>query len=477
MLRAAISVGLLAVLAYLVLYDFHDTTFRVQSRDTWVNWDGQQSCKPAVVVQPSSIQEVQNVVRKAAEEGKKVHVAGSGHSFSPCVCTNDYLINLDKLNGLLSISENRVTVEAGIRLYHLNELLALHGLRMKNLGHISEQSLAGVISTGTHGTGIRYGSISTLVEALQIVLANGSVVTASRTENVELFNAARVSFGSLGVIVTVTLQCPNAVPMRRIEYFVKTKDIINSIKTLVEEKEHVIIWHLLQTDVGRITLLDYPNITSPTILSKQRSPVVKFFDEIVSLKVFSVFMYISSLFPQYLPIFNSKLVANLLPSHLEIVDRSDRILNSGYPAVYTEMEYFFELDKGIEAYKEVLALSLEEEEIGGLRLPKITSNLPIVLRFVAKDDIYLSTQYGRDSLVLSLSVFRNQEVMRRASAHVERIAAKYGGRPHWGKMHNLSAKQLRPLYPMFDKFVSLRNELDPKRVFVNDYVNHVLLEQ
>ena len=159
------------------------------------NWSQAIEWAPQHVAKPSSEAEIQQLVQQAAQENKNVRIIGTGHSFNPLWVTKDILINLDNYQGLVGIdkAQMQATVKAGTKLYTLGELLYENGLAMENLGDIDRQSIAGTISTGTHGTGLAFGRVSTQVIALRFVNGKGEIVTCSETQNRDLFKAAQVS--------------------------------------------------------------------------------------------------------------------------------------------------------------------------------------------------------------------------------------------------------------------------------------------
>ncbi|MFC8014564.1 FAD-binding protein, partial [Streptomyces cinereoruber] len=173
----------------------------------WTNWAGDESCAPHRALRPGSVEEVAEATGRAASEGRTVRVVGAGHSFNDQVCTDGLLLNLDRIGGLRHVDAEAglVTVGAGTRLADLNLQLARHGLALPNLGDIDRQSIAGAMSTGTHGTGRKLGNLATQIEALDLVLADGTTLTCTE-DDPEVLRAARVSLGALGVITGYTLR-------------------------------------------------------------------------------------------------------------------------------------------------------------------------------------------------------------------------------------------------------------------------------
>src|SRR3954462_13613691 len=187
------------------------------SRRIWRNWARDQRCAPRAIEEPRSEAEVTDALERAAAAGLPVRVAGSGHSFTDIACTDGVMLRLGRMNRVLNANrEARLAeVEAGISLHELGPALLERGLAMENLGDVDKQSLAGALATGTHGTGARFGNLSSQVAALRLVTATGEVVECSADDDPDLFQAARVGLGSVGVLTTVTLRCVPAHTLRR----------------------------------------------------------------------------------------------------------------------------------------------------------------------------------------------------------------------------------------------------------------------
>ena len=175
----------------------------------WRNWAGNQRATPARFATPTDAADVATEIGRARRDGQTVRAVGSGHSFTGAAVTSGVMLRPDAMRGIVSVDEatGLVEVAAGTPLHELNPQLAEHGLALEIMGDIDRQTIAGAVSTGTHGSGRNFGSISTQVRALELVLADGSIVSCSETERPELFAAARVSVGALGVVTTLTLQC------------------------------------------------------------------------------------------------------------------------------------------------------------------------------------------------------------------------------------------------------------------------------
>jgi L-gulono-1,4-lactone dehydrogenase len=430
--------------------------------ESWVNWAGNQRCTPVLVENPGSIDELAEVVLGAAAAGHRVKPVGAGHSFTAIAATDGVHVRLDALSGVVAAdpASGLVTLLAGTRLRDIPALLAPYGLAMENLGDIDSQSISGAISTGTHGTGGTYGGIATQVRALSIVLADGSVVACSRDERPELFAAARVGLGALGVLATVTLQCVPAFLLRAVEKPVPYEEMLGSFHERVAAHDHVEFYWFPHTD----WTLYKEDTRLP--LDVERKPLSKFKayvdDELLSNITFGALCRIMHAAPGTIRSIN-KFTARALGAR-EYTDLSHRVLTSVRKVRFCEMEYAVPRDAIIDVVREVRALI----DRRGWRI-----SFPIEIRVAAEDDIWLSTASGRDTAYIAVHTFYRTPYEEYFRA-VEEIVAGVAGRPHWGKLHFLSAAELAERYPRFDDFVRVRDEVDPEGRFANAYLDRVL---
>jgi len=428
---------------------------------TWSNWSGTVSAEVDART-PHTVEDVQQIVRDAAEAGQRVKPIGAGHSFTSIGETDGVQIRPDGLTGVVRADRDTglVTVLAGTRLHDLNATLWQLGLSMTNLGDIDVQSISGAISTGTHGTGARFGGIATQVRALQLVLADGSVRDVSPTSDPELFAAARVGLGALGVITSVTLQCEPAYALAASEAPDSLDVVLADLDAHVQGNDHFeFYWfpHTRRVLTKRNNRVLDPSAIAP--VGRVRSYVD---DELLSNTVFDLVNRATTRYPALIPRANA--VAARALSARDYVDRSYRVFASPRRVVFREMEYAVPAA----AVPSVLAeidrwLQRSGEQIG----------FPVEVRFAAADDIWLSTANGRASGYIAVHQYHRRDHDRYFRA-VEEIAVAAGGRPHWGKLHYRSAESLRSVYPRFDDFVALREKVDPDRLFGNSYLTRVL---
>jgi FAD-linked oxidoreductase len=426
----------------------------------WRNWAGDERCCPAAVEIPSSIEEVSEAIARAGVSGRRVRVAGAGHSFSDIALTDGSQLRLDRLTRVLDVdrSAGLVRVQAGITIRELSRRLAEHGLAMENLGDIDAQSVAGAISTATHGTGARLRNISAQVVELTLVLADGSTLECSEDRDPELFRAARVGLGALGVIAEVTLRCVPAFTLRGVDAPAPLADTLARFEALTQDNDHFEFFVFPHTD----TALTRTNNRTEQHARPRRRAREYANDVLLTNHAFELICRAGRRFPRRIPELN-RLVTRLAGSATR-VDRSDRIFASPRLLRFTEMEYALPREHTPEAVRRVLA-TIEQE---GFAVP-----FPIEVRTVAPDDALLSTAAGRDSGFVAVHMYRGMEWKSYFRA-VEAIMDELGGRPHWGKRHFQTAATLRSRYPDWERFQAVRARLDPEGRFANAWTDRVL---
>jgi L-gulono-1,4-lactone dehydrogenase len=426
----------------------------------WRNWAGDQQCVPAAIERPRTLEELQQIVSSAAERGQKVHAAASGHSFTDTACTDGVMVRLEQMNRVLEVDADArlAKVEAGIVIRDLSEALYGQGLALENLGDIDVQTISGAISTATHGTGERYRNISSQVEALELVTADGSVVECSRESDPELWRAARVGVGSIGVIASVTLRCVPAFTIRRHDHPLPLDEALSSLDELAGRNDHFEFYVFPHTDVALCR--ESKRLETPP---EPRGRVQEFLlEHVLENSAFALLCKLGKRFPSQIPAIN-RLIPKVAGSSVK-TDRSYRVFSTTRLVRFTEMEYAVPREAGPEALRRVLDVI----ERRGFAVP-----FPIEFRVVAPDDAYLSTAYGRDTAYIAVHMYRGM-VWEPYFRAVEAIMDDYQGRPHWGKRHFQSAATLAPRYPEWDAFQAARARLDPEGVFQNDYTKRVL---
>jgi FAD-linked oxidoreductase len=426
----------------------------------WRNWAGDQTCRPAAVEIPGSIEEISEAISRAAAHDRRVRVAGAGHSFSDIALTDGSQLRLERLTGVLDIdrSSGLVRVQGGITIRELNVRLAEHGLALENLGDIDVQSIAGAISTATHGTGARLRNISAQVAELTLVLADGSTLRCVEEIDSEVFRAARVGLGALGVIAEVTLRCVPAFTLSGVDAPAPLSDTLARFEELALGNDHFEFFVFPHADTA-LTRTNNRTDQPP----RPRGRVSAYANDVLLTNhAFGLLCRAGRRFPRRIPQLN-RLVTRLAGAATR-VDRSDRIFASPRLVRFTEMEYALPRERTPEAIDRIMALVSSRN----FAVP-----FPIEVRTVAPDDALLSTAAGRDSGFVAVHMYREMawEPYFRA---VEAIMDELGGRPHWGKRHFQTAATLRPRYPDWDRFQAVRARLDPEGRFANDWTDRVL---
>ncbi|MFC3503875.1 D-arabinono-1,4-lactone oxidase [Micromonospora krabiensis] len=426
----------------------------------WSNWAGNQRGTATTILRPTSTAEVAEAVRAAGADGSRIRVAGSGHSFTAIALADDRRMELTALDiGVRVDTERRlVTVPAGMTLRALNDLLVGHGLALPNLGDIDAQTIAGAISTGTHGTGAAYGCLATFVEALTLVTGTGDVLHCSADEHPDVFAAARVSLGALGVLVDVTLRCVDAFVLHAHERPAPLDAVLAELPELIEAHDHLEFYWFPYTARVQVKANDrVPTHDRP--LSRLRGWLD---DEFLSNTVFAGACRLGRAVPALAPHISA--VSARALTERRYTGRSDQVFCTPRRVRFVEMEY------GLP--REALG-----EALGALR--RIVDELPfkvlfpVEVRFTAADDIWLSHGYGRDSAYIAVHQYVGMPYEPYFRAF-EQVAAGLGGRPHWGKLHWRDAVTLAPAYPRWADFLAVRDRLDPQRVFTNPHQTHVL---
>ncbi len=424
------------------------------------NWAGNITWNPSEIAYPSSEEEIQQLVLKAANDRKKIRVIGTGHSFTALCQTENILVNLDKYQGLIAVDKEKVqaTVKGGTKLNYLGDLLFKEGMAMENLGDIDVQSIAGTISTGTHGTGTKFGTISTQVIAIRFINGKGEIISCSETENPELFKAAQVSMGALGIITRITLQC---IPLYKLSVEMKAAHLNDTLSNLQS--------HLDNNRNFEFFWLPYTNkVATKTSNIEATSEVddISFFnywsEYVLENYLFMGIAEFAKWFPSKTQAI-SKLTADLI-SDTKKIAYSHKIYATPRLVKFQEMEYNVPAD----AYQDVM-----QEVVKTVNTGKYNVHFPIENRWVKGDDIMMSPANGRDSAYIACHVYSNKDAGPYFKA-LEDIFRAYNGRPHWGKMNTLTPVAIADMYPEFSTFMKHRALQDPDLLFASPYMQRLL---
>jgi L-gulono-1,4-lactone dehydrogenase len=429
---------------------------------SWRNWGRTYTAHPLSIQHPASEDEIVAIVRAAAERGEPVKVAGSGHSFTDIAVTDGRLLLLDRYNRLLHVDTDtgRATVEAGITIEALTGALAGFGLGLENQGDVAYQTISGAISTATHGTGETFRNISSQVRGLRLVTGTGDVVECSAERDPELFKAAQVSLGALGVISTVTLQCVPAFNLRNVREPKPVDELVSRFDEICAANDHFEFYWFPHTDAAMAITTER---TQEPVTGKGRAGFGAYVNDILFENyAFAALQRGARLNRRWIPAL-ARFGARTM-SKQEIFDRSDRVFANPRFVRFAEMEYAVPRERLLDAFADVRRMI---ERKGFL------ISFPVEVRATAADDIFLSTASGRATGYLAVHVYYKFEY-EPYFREVEAVMNAYEGRPHWGKLHFQDAVTLRARYPLWDRFLAARDRVDPQGVFRNAYLDRVL---
>jgi L-gulonolactone oxidase len=426
----------------------------------WRNWAGDQRCLPVRIERPASRGELIESVKRAADAGLTVRAVGSGHSFSDVACTGGVMLQLDRLDRVLDVDRESglVKVEGGIGLRPMNETIWGYGLALENLGDIDRQSVSGAVSTGTHGTGSRFRNLSALIEAMELVLPDGTLLELTADSDREALLAVRVGLGAVGVIATLTLRTMPAFTIKRVDSSLPLAETLDRIDDLADGSDHFEFYVFPHTETALLRQSERTD-ESP----RPRNPAIEYVSEVV-LENWGVGIAarIGRASPSRTPAM-ARFVSGRVGRNTK-VDRSYRVFASQRRIRFTEMEYAIPRRHAVDAVPQVLEAAERAQ-------PAVF--LPVEIRFVAADDAYLSPAHERDTCYIAVHQFEGMgwESYFRS---IEAIMDGYGGRPHWGKRHFQTADTLARRYPHWDDFRAVRSRLDPEGRFRNEYLDRVL---
>lgn len=443
----------------------------VITQKNWKNWWVNQVCAPEKYYKPNNLEEIIEIIRSANAQEKKVKVVGSGHSWSKIVCTDEYMISLERLNKVLAIDkkEKTITAQSGIYVYQLNDFLFKNGLALSSLGTVSDQTIAGAIATGTHGSSLYHGGIAESILELELIDGMGNIIQCSKTENADIFAAACINLGSLGIITQIKLQCEDF-------FFLAEKLEIQPIENVLENLEF-----LSQQEYFRFW---YETQKQTAILSTfLRQPISSNNHFIYFIRY--VFNQLYWLF--WNGIVNFGLSYKIKP--LTIVGRSYHIFN--YPKLLLKTaKVLFNLTNGYHNKRIFLpeyGIGVEKVSIACKKIinavhqGKIKGNLKIEVRFGAAEETWLSTAYHRPSCYIQIEYwkgrFKSEEDYTRAIVEIDNMMKDFDARPHWAKDNIYTQDDWKKVYPCWEDFCQLRQKLDPNQCFSNEYLDKLFNQE
>lgn len=427
----------------------------------WENWSESYTAYPGEIYLPDSIDEVCNIVKRHMKEKRTIRVTGAAHSFSPVAMPEQSALSLHNLRGLIAVDKEQMqaTFYAGTYLHEVGPLLEKHGLALINMGDIQEQSLAGAISTGTHGTGITLGSFSSMVTKWGFVNGLGEYIEHERGDD-DLSKALHVSLGLLGILVKVTIQ---VIPLYSLAYTserkVFTEEIAN-FQTTIRENRHAEWFYFPGSTQIQLKKM---NMTVP----KRQPPAEKKRDELklqlLENNAFSIASKLVKLQPK-LGLSVSKLSSKLI-GEANRTGISYEIFPSPRAVKFVETEYAIPLRYFEDCIKEVH---------GTFERGKFNVHFPIECRTTAGEDGFLSPTQGEESAFIAFHMYKGMD----ESAYFEwvhKTMERYKGRPHWGKVNRYNSDNIASFYPEIERFKAVREQQDPYNVFMTSYFKKIFL--
>ncbi|MDH6180321.1 FAD-linked oxidoreductase [Microbacteriaceae bacterium SG_E_30_P1] len=432
----------------------------IQAGSRWQNWGRSVEATPQFVGRANTVGDVVDTLTFARERGTTVRAIGAGHSFTPIAATEGVLLDVSGLRGLLGVDGRLVTLGAGTHLHELPELLAPHGLALENMGDINVQTIAGALSTGTHGTGARFGGLATQVRGATIVTASGELLHIDRDHHADLLPAIALGLGALGVLVAVQLECVPEFVLSAVERPEPAETVLAEWEQRIAEHDHFEFYSWPHADL----VSTKTNTRLPADAQREPlGPMREWFDNrFMSNTVFRLSLEMLRAMPAMIPPMNRLSVR--LEADRAFSDYSWNVFSTVRTTRFREMEYAIPVAEVPAALREVHDL---------IERKNWKISFPIEVRASAADDLWLSTAAGRPTGYIAVHRYWKDDE-REYFREVEAIMRAHDGRPHWGKMNSRTADDLRPSYPRFDDFLAARDRLDPDRLFQNPYLARVL---
>lgn len=427
----------------------------VPGPNEWINWACNQSANPKLIAYPETIEELQKIVLEA-ENG--VRVVGAGHSFTRLVCTTETIISLDKLaadNPVISvdIANKSAWIHAGARLKDLSPALAAHNLAFKNLGDINIQSIAGAISTATHGTGQSFPCLSAEITGVKILKADGEFITATIQDNPDLVYAAQVSLGALGILLEVQVNLTEKYYLHRHAWIEKLETVLKFANEKWNSHRNFEFFYLPFSNHCACITHDETERQDAITVENQDTEVL------MSLKMLRDF---AGWAPNLRKTLLQLAMKSVKPE--EEIEESWKLLANVRDVRFTEMEYHLPEGNGLKALKEVIEF---------IETRRTDAFFPIEVRKTAADKAWLSPFHDGAKISVAVHAFYKEDNSYLIN-HVEKIFLKYNGRPHWGKLHSLTSSEFKDMYTDLEKFRNMQKKMDPSGKFVTPYLEKIL---
>lgn len=410
---------------------------------------------------PSSVEEIQQIVKTAVATGKRIRVTGAAHSFNACARPEEIAISLHHLRGLVDIDKDRseVTVYAGTYLHELGDMLSEHGLALENMGDVQYQTLAGAVSTGTHGTGLSLGSVSGQIVAWEWVDGTGEVRIHRRGDD-DLSNALHISLGMLGIFTKLTVKAVPLYGLREQSYVTSFDEGLKSFDDDMKKQRHM-EWFLFPgTNKLQKKIL---TVIEPKPMSELQKFKDKFEGKVVLNGAFYLLSEMARKNPAYIKKV-SQISANNIPNTVR-EGYSYQVFPKPRGVLFDESEYFIPMTDFETVIRHINEQLLDDTK---------GSHFSIEVRSHKGESGFLSPTQDKDSVALSFHVYKG--IDSQPFFHwIKELMHTWQGRPHWGKINHLTQPELQALYPDLPKFLAIREQYDPHNIFINHWLQEKFL--
>lgn len=422
------------------------------SGNRWSNWSGSVTAAPMAQSSPADVEALQTLVRRAKAP---IRVAGAGHSFTPLVASSGTILSLDWISGLKSHDPDKcqATVGAGTRLRDLTKALQAVGQALANMGDIDRQSLGGALGTATHGTGSTLGAYHTLIERMELIDGRGERRVVGKADDADMLQAIGVSLGAFGIVTEVTISNLPSYRMRKRRFVLPIEDMLANFQAMMTAHRSAEFYFIPYSGYAMFLASD---ITDEPITAR---PPEEDEEGLATLRMLRSLL-------KWLPWARRGLIRNAmrkLPRE-DYVEDWLKVYTSERKTRFNEMEYHLPVEEGPRTLAEIIRLTEKN-------FPEVY--FPIEVRTVAADEFWLSPFYRRPSCSIAIHHDAGEDPQAFFEA-AETVFRRHGGRPHWGKMHSLTAAELSRLYPRWKDALEVRREIDPHNRFVTPYVARLL---
>jgi FAD/FMN-containing dehydrogenase len=394
--------------------------------EIWSNWSGSLKFRPGKLFEPSSEEELISFAQKALESKQKLRAVGAGHSSSPLVVTDENLISLKHFNTVGKVDTERSTawIGTGLTVKEGGSRLLEHNLSFHNTGDVDIQFVAGAISTGTHGTGVKLKILSSMLTGCRMICSDGTAREfTEEKDGKDFFDALRVSLGSFGIMTSMRLKLLPAFELERKEWCTHTDYCLENLDQLKDENRNFDFYWYPRSDLVKLRILNEPG------KGMQKLDYAECVED------------------------NSGFAIDVLPKERDLK--------------FDEMEYALPLEAGPECFRAVRKMIREKF--------RKTVAWRVLYRTIEADDFYISPCYGHKTVTISLHQNAGFPFMEFFRA-IEPVFRDFGGRPHWGKKHTLQSREISNLYPKWNNFLEIRAKMDPDGVFLNEHLKKQIFD-